>query len=196
LDQRRCLLEHCGDGSFRDFMEAAMLTGARGGELADAKRSQFDGRSGSMTFIGKTRLKVKPRNVAISPAAVALFERLAKGKKSDDLLFMRDESMIGACFCDVETRRFHGLAKIEVPVRWLSYDWGPMVKQAVMAADLPLTTTHYTLRHSWISAALDGGMPTLDVARFTGTSLKMIEENYGHVVDKAARLRLAAVSML
>jgi integrase len=196
LDQRRRLLEHCGDGSFRDFMEAAMLTGARGGELADAKRSQFDARTGSMTFIGKTRLKVEPRTVPISPAAVALFKRLAKGKKPDELLFMRDESMMGACYCDVETRRFRGLAKIEEPTRWLSYDWGPMVKQAVTAADLPLTTTHYTLRHSWISAALGSGMSTLDVARLTGTSLLMIEKHYGHLVDGAARLRLAAVSML
>ncbi len=104
--------------------------------------------------------------------------------------------MIGACYCDVETRRFRGLAKIEEPKRWLSYDWGPMVKQAVTAADLPLTTTHYTLRHSWISAALGSGMSTLDVARLSGTSLLMIEKHYGHLVDGAARLRLAAVSML
>jgi integrase len=196
LDQRRRLLDHCGEGSFRDFMEAAMLTGARGGELADAKRSQFDARTGSMTFIGKTRLKMEPRTVPISPSAVELFKRLAKGRQADDLLFMRDESMIGACYCDVETRRFHGLAKIKEPTRWLSYDWGPMVKQAVTAAGLPLTTTHYTLRHSWISAALVSGMSTLDVARLTGTSLLMIEKHYGHLVDGAARLRLAAVSML
>jgi integrase len=40
-------------------MEAAVLTGARGGELAGATVSQFDARAGSMTFIGKTRLKVE-----------------------------------------------------------------------------------------------------------------------------------------
>jgi integrase len=196
LDQRRRLLDHCGDGSFRDFIEAAMLTGARGGELADAKCSQFDARSSSMTFIGKTRLKIEPRTVPISAPAVALFKRLAKGKKPDDLLFMRDESIMGAAFCDIETRHYHGLAKIEKPVRWLSYDWGGMVKQAVIAADLPHSTTHYTLRHSWISAALGSGMSTLDVARLTGTSLLMIEKHYGHLVDGAARLKLAAVAML
>jgi hypothetical protein len=88
------------------------------------------------------------------------------------------------------------VAKTEEPVRWPSYDWGPMVKQAVTAADLPLNTIHYTLRHSWISAALGSGMSTLDVARLTGTSLLMIEKHYGHLADGAARLRLAAVSML
>jgi integrase len=196
LDQRRQLLAHCGEGSFRDFIEAAMLTGARGGAIADAQRSQFDARMGSMTFIGKTRLKVEPRTVPISPAAVALFKRLAKGKQPDDLLFMREESMVGACYCDVKTRRFHGLAKIDTPVRWLSHDWGPMVKQAVTAAGLARITTHYTLRHSWISEALVSGMSTLDVARLTGTSLMMIEKHYGHLVDGAARSRLAAISML
>jgi hypothetical protein len=94
LDQRRNLLAHCGKGSFHDFMQAAALTGARGGELAGATASQFDARTGSMTFIGKTRLKVEPRTVPISVGAVTLFKRLAEGKKPDDLLFMRDESLI------------------------------------------------------------------------------------------------------
>ena len=104
--------------------------------------------------------------------------------------------MMSSCYCDVITRRFCGLAKIDEPLRWLSYDWGPMVKQAVTAADLPTKTTHYTLRHSWISNALCSGMSTLDVARLTGTSLMMIEKHYGHLVDDAVRLRLNAVSML
>lgn len=54
----------------------------------------------------------------------------------------------------------------------------------------------YTLRHSWITTALMSGMSTLDVARLTGTSLMMIEKHYGHLVDAAARERLAAVRIL
>jgi integrase len=53
LDQRRNLLAHCGKGSFHDFVEAAALTGARGGELASATISQFDARTGSMTLPAK-----------------------------------------------------------------------------------------------------------------------------------------------
>jgi integrase len=196
LNQRRHLLAHCGEGSFHDFMEAAMLTGARGGELADARVSQFDARTGSMTFVGKTRLKVEPRTVPISVATVALFKRLADGKKPDDLLFMRDESIIGASYCDVATRRYCGLAKIDQPIRWRSYDWGDMVRAAVTAADLPAATVLYTLRHSWITTALTSGMGTLDVARLAGTSLLMIERHYGHLVSDAARLRLENVEML
>jgi integrase len=196
LDQRRNLLAHCGKGSFHDFMEAAALTGARGGELAGATVSQFDARIGSMTFIGKTRLKVEPRTVPISVGAVTLFKRIAEGKKPDDLLFMRDERIMGAQYCDVATRHYCGLTKIDRPVRWRSYDWGDMVRAAVTAADLPAKTVLYTLRHSWITTALTSGMSTLDVARLVGTSLLMIEKHYGHLVSDAARLRLANVEML
>ena len=196
IDQRRHLLAHCGQASFRDFIEAAMLTGARGGELADAKCSQFDSRTGSMTFIGKTRLKVDPRTVPLSESALALFKRLAQDKKPDEFLLIRDEGVSGSSYCDVVTRRFCGLTKLKRPLRWISYDWGPIVKQAVTAADLPANTTLYTLRHSWISSALSGGMSTLDVARLTGTSLMMIERHYGHLVDNAVRLKLDRVAML
>jgi hypothetical protein len=47
-----------------------------------------------------------------------------------------------------------------------------------------------------IAARTWGFQITLDVARLTGTSLLMIEKHYGHLVDGAARLRLAADSML
>jgi integrase len=196
LNQRRHLLAHCGEGSFHDFMEAAALTGARGGELADAKVSQFDARTGSMTFVGKTRLKVEPRTVPISSAAIALFKRMADGKRPDDLLFMRDENTIGASYCEVATRRYCGLAKIDRSIRWRSYDWGDMVRAAVTAADLPAATVLYTLRHSWITTTLTSGMGTLDVARLAGTSLLMIEKHYDHLVSDAARLRLANIEML
>jgi integrase len=177
-------------------MVAAALTGARGGELANATVSQFDPRTGSMTFIGKTRLKVEPRTVPISGEAVTLFKGVAEGKKPDDLLFMRDESIMGAQYCDVATRQYCGFAKIDRPVRWRSYDWGDMVRAAVSVADLPAKTVLYTLRHSWITTALTSGMSTLDVARLVGTSLLMIEKHYGHLVSDAARLRLANLEML
>lgn len=72
---RQVLLAQC-DGAFCDLVEAAALTGARPGELASAKRSQFDKRSATVTFRGKTGERTMP----LSPAAKALFIRLSKGK--------------------------------------------------------------------------------------------------------------------
>jgi len=54
----------------------------------------------------------------------------------------------------------------------------------------------YSLRHSWISEALKMGMPTLEVARLTGTSLEMIEKHYGHLATKDVFERLNMVTML
>ena len=55
------------------------------------------------------------------------------------------------------------------------------------------TRRPYDVRHSFISWALAAGLPTLDVARFAGTSTRMIDGVYGHLVkgsETAARERL------
>jgi hypothetical protein len=61
---------------------------------------------------------------------------------------------------------------------------------------LPSDTVLYTLRHSFISQAINDGMTTLEVARLVGTSLMMIERHYGQAIPNAARARLAKLKML
>ncbi len=73
IEQRRALLK-AAEGAVRDLIEAAMLTGARAGELVNATRKQFDKKHGAMTFTGKTGT----RTVPLSPSACALFSRLAR----------------------------------------------------------------------------------------------------------------------
>jgi integrase len=145
------------------------LTGARPGELASAKRSQFDKRSATVTFRGKTG----ERTIPLSPAAKALFIRLSKGKLPNAPLLAKADG-----------------------TRWSKEEWHELVRAAAAAAKLPTGTVLYTLRHSWITEALRGGMATLDVSRLAGTSLKMIEKHYGHLVLDSARQRLARVTML
>jgi integrase len=172
IKQRRALLKTASGGA-RDLIEAVILTGARAGELVKASRSQFDSRTKSMTFKGKTGT----RTVPISPAAVKLFSQLAKGKGADDRLFVRDDG-----------------------TPWAHSDWDESVREAATAAGLPSDphtgTCLYTLRHSWITTAITKGMSTLDVARLAGTSVMMIEKHYGHLVASAARDRLAKVKMV
>jgi integrase len=167
-DQRRALLNRV-QGGLRDLIEAATLTGARAGELTSATRSQFDARTGSMTFIGKTGR----RDVPLSPAAQALFERLSCSKLPAASLFVRDDGR-----------------------RWAHSDWDELIAEASQLARLPDGVCLYTLRHSFITEAITGGMSTLDVARLAGTSLQMIEKHYGHLVASHAREKLATVKML
>jgi integrase len=173
LAQRRALLK-AATGSVRDLIEAATLTGARAGELVNATVSQFDGRNKSMTFAGKTG----SRTVPLSPAAVTLFDGLAKDKDG--------KARPGA---DRLLTRADGKP-------WAHSDWDELVREAATAAELPAGTCLYTLRHSFITTALTKGLSTLDVARLVGTSVMMIEKHYGHLVASAARQRLAKVTML
>jgi integrase len=168
LKQRRALL-NASQGAFRDLLEAAMTTGARAGELVNATRSQFDARTSSMTFTGKTG----SRTVPLSPAALALFKRLAKGKLPKARLLVRDDGR-----------------------PWAHSDWDELVKDAAKAAKLPAGTVLYTLRHSFITQALQDGLTILDVARLVGTSVVMIDRHYGHLAAKSAGEKLAAVELV
>jgi integrase len=168
LKQRRKLLE-CAEGAVRDLIEAAALIGARAGELTSARRSQFDGRLQTIALNGKTGA----RTIPLSPAALKLFRRLAKGKLPAASLLTRDDGK-----------------------PWAHSDWDEMVRGAAEKAKLPKGVCLYTLRHSFITQAITDGMTTLDVARLCGTSVGMIEKHYGHLVEDAARKRLASVTML
>ena len=168
LKQRRKLLA-AGEGALKDLMEAAALTGARAGELVGATRVQFDARLKTITLRGK----VGARTIPLSPPALKLFKRLAKGKPSEAHLLTRDDGK-----------------------PWSHSDWDESVRAAGAKANLPAGVCLYTLRHSFVTQAITDGMTTLDVARLCGTSVGMIEKHYGHLVDDSARKRLAAVRIL
>jgi len=168
LKQRQALLK-AATGSVRDLIEGVMVTGCRAGELTSATRSQFDQRTGCMTFIGKTG----KRTVPLAPAAIALFKRLSKAKIGLARLFVRDDGK-----------------------PWAHSDWDELVKAAATAAKLPAGVCLYTLRHSWITTALTSGMSTLDVSKLCGTSLQMIQDHYGHLVAADVSERLKLVKMI
>src|SRR5690606_20058068 len=101
-------------------------------------RKDYDARTGSVTF----RTKDHPRTIPLSPSAKALFDRLAKSKLPRAHLFTTDDGK-----------------------PWQSKDWSGKVKEAVTKAKLPQETVLYTLRHSWITDAIIGGMDLLTVAK-------------------------------
>lgn len=167
-EQRTALLAACA-GPVRDLVEAAMLTGCRAGELTSATRGAYDGRTKTLRVTGKTGT----RNVPLAPKAAMLFDRLAKGKLPGAFLLTKDGAN-----------------------QWKHSDWDQLVRAAATASQLPAGVCLYTLRHSWITAALLGGMSTLEVSKIAGTGLTMIEKHYGHLVDNVARDRLAKVDIV
>lgn len=169
LKQRRRLLSVC-EGAFRDLVEAVMLTGCRPGELTNLKRSQFDARTGTVTYRGKTG----SRKVALTPRQLELFNRLAKNKLPDAYVLLQDDGR-----------------------PWQRWDWDDLMRNARRAAKLPEKTVLYSLRHSFITEAISSGKISVsDVAQLTGTSIAMIDKHYGHLAADAARDRLAQVELL
>ncbi|HVI57723.1 MAG TPA: tyrosine-type recombinase/integrase [Luteimonas sp.] len=166
-DQRRALLE-AADADLRDLLTCVALTGCRPGDPAAMLRKDYDARTGSVTFRTKTGARTTP----VSPAAKALFDRLAKGKLPKAHLFTDDGEP------------------------WTPQAWAPRVKAAATKAKLPPDLVAYTLRHCWITDAIVGGMDPVTVARLTGTSLEMISKTYGHLVEGAAREKLGRLSFL
>ena len=60
------------------------------------------------------------------------------------------------------------------------------------AAGLDDALTPYSMRHTYASFALDAGVTLFELARLMGTSIKVIDDTYGHLVrDSHDRVRAA-----
>lgn len=88
---------------------------------------------------------------------------------------------------------------------WRKREWQPAVIAAGLwtrppkgerpAAPCPRP---YNLRHSYAAWSLAAGVPAYEVARYMGTSLKMLDQYYGHLVqgsEDVARARLDAFAL-
>lgn len=153
-------LKEATTGGFNILIEAAILTGARYGELVAAKVRDLDLINGSLHLNGKTG----PRECYLSQDAYAFLKKAAKNRLPDAFLFVRDDGdPWGRC---------HQLR--------------PM-KAAVKAAKLPADTVFYSLRHYHISKALLAGIPAQIVAENTGTSIRMLEKHYAKFMQADRR---------
>jgi len=71
---------------------------------------------------------------------------------------------------------------------WRRRHWRPALEAAGLSSDL----TPYGMRHTYASYALDAGVTIFELARLMGTSVKVIDDTYGHLVrDTFDRVRRA-----
>ncbi len=158
------------EGNFRNLVVGALLTGARPPhELAALRVRQFNAKLGTLAI---EESKTGPRSVVLTAEAVEFLKRLSAGRHPDHLLFP--------------------LSREEKDGKVIEEAWGradhirPM-KEARERAKLPAKTSMYSLRHSHISHAIIAGMPLTVLAENCGTSVRMIEENYAHVLASTRR---------
>ncbi len=78
---------------------------------------------------------------------------------------------------------------------WTKDRWKKPIREAVVAAKLPVATTAYALRHSVITDLVVGGLDLLTIAQISGTSVAMIEAHYGHLRQEQAAAALATLAL-
>lgn len=78
---------------------------------------------------------------------------------------------------------------------WNKDAWKGPIREAAQQAKLPTGTTAYALRHSTITDLVVAGVPLLTIAQLAGTSVRMIEQHYGHLTQDAARDALAGLAL-
>jgi integrase len=161
-----------------DFFRALELTGARPHEMANAKVEDFDGETLRLPHRKGRPPRLRVRHVVLSEEGIAYFTRIAGDKHPKAYLFTEDS---------------------ERP--WTPFTWSAQVRSAIAkhnseapeAKRLPRFGA-YAFRHARISELLQvHGIDPLTVAHQTGTSLKIIEQNYLRFVPSAMRAKLAAV---
>lgn len=156
------------DKAFANLCEAAYLTGARYGELAASLVRDFDAQRGVLSI---RKGKTGARAVTLTAEAVAFFRRIAKNRLPEALLLPRADSKA-----------------------WGKSEQARPFKKAATLAELPSSASFYTLRHSYISRAIESGMPLSLLAENTGTSLTMIQRNYAKVLAATRRETIEAAS--
>lgn len=160
-DEARRLINNAPDGATASLITAAFLTGARYGELAAARISHFDPRAKTLRVnVGKTGA----RTVVLQSSAVAFLVKQSGARAGSEFLFTQENGG-----------------------RWKPSDQTRPIKAAMAAAGLPEDGSLYALRHSYVSRAIEGGVPLNIIAENCGTSVRMIEKTYSKILAEKRR---------
>ncbi|MCE7901883.1 MAG: hypothetical protein DYH20_04300 [Gammaproteobacteria bacterium PRO9] len=181
--QRTALVDHAAP-EIADFLATLIHTGARPGEIAGATVADFDARQGTLTLrTGKGRdAKIKTRYVPLTPPALAILKRAAKGRPADAPLLVDGQ---GGSWHRVAVSR--GIRAAAAAARATK---GPK------AAKPPATVVAYNIRHAVISEWLSAGIDAFTVAQICGTSVAMIEKFYGKFIKAPALAKISAVELV
>jgi integrase len=158
------------DIDFRRLAQAALATGARYGELATLRASDFNPDSGTIRVrISKSG---KGRHIVLGGEGIALFRSLAAGKPGDALLLPKADGS-----------------------PWNKSHQARPMHEACKRAQIKPPASFHILRHTWASLSVMAGAPLMVIARNLGhADTRMVERHYGHLAPSfiADAIRAAA----
>jgi integrase len=150
-------------GRFRDLVRAALLTGARYGELGTLTVSDLNISAGTV-YIAASK-SGKGRHIPLHKEAVRFFAKVAMGKTGDQLLLTRAD---GAA--------------------WGKNHHVRLLKQACSAAHISPAVTFHDLRHTYASTLAQRGATLLTISKLLGhADTRITSRHYAHLTDRELR---------
>lgn len=169
IKQRKALIGHAAP-DLAKFLRGLSLVPLRPGALAALTVADFNKQLNTLK-IGKDK-SGKDRKLTLPAETAKFFAELCKDRIGMLPIFARA----------------NGSA-------WDKDSWKYPVREAVKAAELPVSVTAYVIRHSVITDLMNSGLDPLTVGKLSGTSLAMIQRHYGHLTQKQATKALARLTV-
>jgi len=142
---------------FRLLVQAALVTGARYGELASLCVSDFNADIGTVHV--RTSKSGKGRHIVLGDEGVAVFKSLVTSKSGEMRLLVKSDG-----------------------TAWTKSLQARPMAEACKRAKIEPEISFHVLRHTWASLAVMAGVPLLVVARNLGhADTRMVEKHYGHL---------------
>lgn len=154
-DEQRKLLA-ASNGSIRDLVSAALVTGARFSELARLTVADYDTENRSV-FVSESK-SGKPRHVPLPPGGTELFTRLAGNRSGHEPLLTKEDGSA-----------------------WKPSSYNRSWKDILHRAGIEEATFH-ELRHTYASTMVRKGAPLMIVAQALGhADTRMVDKHYAHL---------------
>ena len=155
-------------GPLHNLIHAAVLTGARLGELKSAKVNNFDPHCGVLHVNGKTG----ERDVVLSTVGVVFFTEITINRGQEEALLLSPAN-----------------------AHWKPGEHSRLFSKAVICANLPKECVFYSLRHFTASMLLKSGVGPVDVATNLGTDLVTLVNTYYKFVPSSMKSQLDEVNL-
>ena len=153
-------LANATDGQFRPMVQAALLTGARYGQLCRLRVRDFNRDSGTVDMsTRKGDGSVRSYAVHLTREGIDFFTRICAGRGGNTLMFSRPDGSA-----------------------WLKSNQNDFIAKASQRAGIKPAINYHALRHTYASHTVMNGIPLLVLAHNLGqTSTKIVEQHYGHL---------------
>ncbi|HXM80396.1 MAG TPA: site-specific integrase [Burkholderiales bacterium] len=144
----------------RALVRAALLTGARFGELVELRAHDVNLRT-AQVYVAQSK-SGRPRHIPVNDEGVALFRQRATGKTGDERLFVRAKGQTWG-------KNHHVRALIE----------------ACRVAKIQPAIAFHELRHTYASHLAQAGVDLLTISKLLGhADTRITSKHYAHLADK------------